>query len=184
MGRLLYNRTPSAANSYLPSPLLMAGLIGMRTQRLKVGTCVLLLPLYHPVHLAEDCAIVDLANKGRLVVSVGVGYQPRRWPSSSRKFPRRASSPKDVIFVRLTGGARWIRTLERLCKRSASYSKASKSSKWLPQRGAEQILSLETLARWGLSSSAYFRDHLTGFLPARSAAGMSEHFLDWYPTDG
>ena len=91
---------------------------------------------------------------------------------------------KDVIFVRLTGGARWIRTLERLCKRSASYSKASKSSKWLPQRGAEQILSLETLARWGLSSSAYFRDHLTGFLPARSAAGMSEHFLDWYPTDG
>ena len=75
-GTVAYNRTPSAANSYLPSPLLMAGLIGMQTQRLEVGTCVLFLPLYHPVHLAEDCAIVDLANKGRLVVSVGVGYQP------------------------------------------------------------------------------------------------------------
>jgi hypothetical protein len=49
-------------------------------------------------------------------------------------------------------------------------SLGSNSSKWLPQRGAEQVLSLEALARWGLSSSAYFRDHLTGFLPARTAA--------------
>ena len=36
-------------DGYLPNPLLMAGLIGMKTQRIKVGTCVLLLPLYHPV---------------------------------------------------------------------------------------------------------------------------------------
>ena len=41
------------ADGYLPNPLLMAGLVGMRTQRLTVGTSVLLLPLYHPVHVAE-----------------------------------------------------------------------------------------------------------------------------------
>jgi hypothetical protein len=28
------------------------------------------------VHVAEDCATVDLATKGRLILSVGVGYQP------------------------------------------------------------------------------------------------------------
>jgi alkanesulfonate monooxygenase SsuD/methylene tetrahydromethanopterin reductase-like flavin-dependent oxidoreductase (luciferase family) len=63
-------------DGYLPNPLLMAGLIGMKTRRIKVGTCVLLLPLYHPVRVAEDCAIVDQATRGRLVLSIGVGYQP------------------------------------------------------------------------------------------------------------
>ena len=62
-------------DGYLPSPLLVAGLVGMQTQRLKVGTCVLLLPLYHPVRVAEDCAIVDQATAGRLILSIGVGYQ-------------------------------------------------------------------------------------------------------------
>ena len=33
------------ADGYLPNPLLMAGLVGMRTQRLTIGTSVLLLPL-------------------------------------------------------------------------------------------------------------------------------------------
>ena len=62
-------------DGYLPNPLLMAGLVGARTRRLKVGTCVLLLPLHHPVHVAEDCAVIDLATKGRLVLSIGAGYQ-------------------------------------------------------------------------------------------------------------
>src|SRR5882724_3206012 len=63
-------------DGYLPNPLLLAGLVGMKTQRIKVGTCVLLLPLHHPVHVAEDCAVIDLATKGRLILSIGAGYQP------------------------------------------------------------------------------------------------------------
>jgi alkanesulfonate monooxygenase SsuD/methylene tetrahydromethanopterin reductase-like flavin-dependent oxidoreductase (luciferase family) len=62
-------------DGYLPNPLLTAGLIGMKTRRIKVGTCVLLLPLYHPVRVAEDCAIVDQATRRRLVLSIGVGYR-------------------------------------------------------------------------------------------------------------
>jgi alkanesulfonate monooxygenase SsuD/methylene tetrahydromethanopterin reductase-like flavin-dependent oxidoreductase (luciferase family) len=63
-------------DGYLPSPLLTAAMVGARTTRIKVGTCVLLLPLHHPIHVAEDCAIIDLATRGRLVLSVGAGYQP------------------------------------------------------------------------------------------------------------
>ena len=62
-------------DGYLPSPVLMAGLVGMKTERIKVGTCVLLSPLYHPIRLAEDIAIVDRATKGRMVVAMGIGYQ-------------------------------------------------------------------------------------------------------------
>src|SRR5206468_8596243 len=55
-------------DGYLPNPLLLAGLVGMKTQRIKVGTFVLLLPLKHPVHVAADGAGMDLVTKGRLIL--------------------------------------------------------------------------------------------------------------------
>ena len=63
-------------DAYLPAPVLMAGLVGMKTERIRVGTCVLLAPLYHPIRLAEDISVVDQATKGRMVVAMGIGYQP------------------------------------------------------------------------------------------------------------
>ncbi|MFT4581214.1 MAG: alkanesulfonate monooxygenase SsuD [Gammaproteobacteria bacterium] len=64
-------------DAYLPAPVLMAGLVGMHTTTLNVGTCVLLMPLYHPIRLAEDIAVIDQATKGRfLAAAAGIGYQP------------------------------------------------------------------------------------------------------------
>lgn len=63
-------------DAYLPSPVLMAGLVGMRTKRIKVGTCVLLAPLYHPIRLAEDIAVIDQATNGRFIAAAGMAYQP------------------------------------------------------------------------------------------------------------
>lgn len=60
----------------LPSPLMTAAVVATHTQRLKVGTAVLLLPLYHPVHVAEDVASLDIISKGRAILGVGLGYQP------------------------------------------------------------------------------------------------------------
>jgi probable F420-dependent oxidoreductase len=43
------------------------------TERVRVGTSVLLLPLYHPVVLAKQLADLDSRSGGRLTVGVGVG---------------------------------------------------------------------------------------------------------------
>ncbi|MCS6924874.1 MAG: LLM class flavin-dependent oxidoreductase [Candidatus Binatia bacterium] len=86
-------------DGYLPNPLLLAGLVGMKTQRIKVGTCVLLLPLHHPVHVAEDCAIIDLATKGRLILSVGVGYQPPDFAAFGVPVAEQASRTEEALAV-------------------------------------------------------------------------------------
>ena len=63
-------------DGFLPSPLIVATAVAARTRTLRVGTTVILLPLHHPVHLAEDVITLDLVSKGRVVLGVGIGYQP------------------------------------------------------------------------------------------------------------
>lgn len=58
------------------SPLIAAASIASATRRIRIGTAVLVLPFYHPVRLAEDCALVDQLSEGRLDVGYGRGYQP------------------------------------------------------------------------------------------------------------
>src|SRR3989475_9776000 len=62
-------------DGFLPSPLIVATAVAARTQRLRVGTSVILLPLHHPVRVAEDAITLDLVSKGRVILGVGIGYQ-------------------------------------------------------------------------------------------------------------
>jgi len=60
-----------------PSSLTMAGFLLGHTQRLRVGTAVCILPLYHPVHLAEQAALLDHLSNGRFDFGIGKGGFPR-----------------------------------------------------------------------------------------------------------
>ena len=57
--------------SVLSSPLVVAAAIAARTRRVKIGIAVQVLPLSHPLRLAEDVATVDHLSKGRLDLGVG-----------------------------------------------------------------------------------------------------------------
>src|SRR5512145_3286302 len=57
--------------SLLASPLIIATAIAQRTRRVKIGLAVQILPLSHPLHLAEDVATLDHLSKGRLDFGVG-----------------------------------------------------------------------------------------------------------------
>jgi alkanesulfonate monooxygenase SsuD/methylene tetrahydromethanopterin reductase-like flavin-dependent oxidoreductase (luciferase family) len=86
-------------DNYLPSPVLLAGMVGTRTKRIKVGTCVLLAPLYHPIRLAEDIAVIDQATKGRMIAAVGIGYQPPDFDAFGVSLKQRAGRTEECVEV-------------------------------------------------------------------------------------
>src|SRR5262245_34354609 len=51
------------------------------TERIRLGTAVLLTPLRSPVHLAKSLATLDQLSGGRLDVGIGLGGNPRAYPA-------------------------------------------------------------------------------------------------------
>jgi alkanesulfonate monooxygenase SsuD/methylene tetrahydromethanopterin reductase-like flavin-dependent oxidoreductase (luciferase family) len=65
-----------SAISVLSSPITIASAIAARTQRIRIGLAVVLLPLAHPIHIAEDIATLDHISRGRVEFGVGRGTFP------------------------------------------------------------------------------------------------------------
>ncbi|SEW31299.1 LLM class flavin-dependent oxidoreductase [Natrinema salifodinae] len=61
-------------DNYWPSPLTRLTSIGTETEELELVTSVLILPLYHPLHVAQRAAMLDNISNGRLTLGVGLGY--------------------------------------------------------------------------------------------------------------
>jgi len=86
-----------------PAPLVGLAAIAARTSRVSLGTGVLLLPLYHPMCVAEESAMVDMISGGRLILGIGAGYAPEEFAAFGLSVKQRGS--------RLDEGAALLRRL-------------------------------------------------------------------------
>src|SRR5712692_1237247 len=68
--------SPDAWN---PSPFTFLAAVAARTERVRLGTYVLLLPLHNPLRIAEDVAVLDNISGGRVDLGVGVGSSPEEF---------------------------------------------------------------------------------------------------------
>src|SRR5262249_23070291 len=90
------------AFSLLANPLMMVPVIAQRTRRIRIGTAVTLLPLQHPLSLAEQAATADVLSGGRLEFGVGRGSIPSQ--SHGFRAPvaeTRARSDEALEIIRL-----------------------------------------------------------------------------------
>src|SRR5215813_12031876 len=93
---------------YLSRPAQLATYIAAKTTRLRVGTAVIVVPLHHPLVVAEEIATVDLLSDGRLDVGLGRGYQRyefERLGQDLGESRQRWEEAVDVILLALSGKA-------------------------------------------------------------------------------
>ncbi|HEY4026236.1 MAG TPA: LLM class flavin-dependent oxidoreductase [Candidatus Dormibacteraeota bacterium] len=81
----------------LPSPLPFLAAVGAKTRRIRIGTAVIILPLEHPVRLAEDAAVVDLLSGGRLELGLGSGTDPEVFGALGYDSDQRRSLMQDGL---------------------------------------------------------------------------------------
>jgi natural product biosynthesis luciferase-like monooxygenase protein len=60
-----------------PNPSVTSAAIAAITQRVKIRAGSVVLPLHHPVRVAEEWSVVDNISKGRVGISFASGWQPR-----------------------------------------------------------------------------------------------------------
>ena len=84
--------------SVMPTPLLLLAAIAERTTNIRLGMAVNLMPLHHPIRLAEEVATLDVLSGGRVEFGAGRGAFPlnyrgygvemARQPQAVRRRPR------------------------------------------------------------------------------------------------
>lgn len=79
----------------LPSPLVFLAHVAARTQRIRLGTGIITLPLENAVRVAEDAIVLDLLTGGRLEVGVGTGGTPESFAAFGLD-----SEDRSAIFAR------------------------------------------------------------------------------------
>ena len=86
-----------AENGWLPAPLLLAGMIVARTERIAVNVTALLVPLYDPIRLAEEIAVLDLVSGGRFSFVAGMGYRPVEFAALDKDWAGRGDRMDHVL---------------------------------------------------------------------------------------
>ena len=75
LGQIHFN----PVRSVISASLLVASAIATRTKRLRVGTAIQILPLNHPLRIAEEVATVDQISQGRFDFGIGRSGAPRAY---------------------------------------------------------------------------------------------------------
>ncbi|MBT2398637.1 MupA/Atu3671 family FMN-dependent luciferase-like monooxygenase [Streptomyces sp. ISL-100] len=152
-----------------PNPSLLASAIAVLTENIQIraGSCVL--PLHHPVRVAEEWAVVDNLSGGRAAISAASGWHPDDFllapGDGQQRYPRRKDemfesidaiqrlwAGESVEFPRADGSSQSVRTLPRPLQ--------PKLPVWVSAQG-----SIETFVRAG-ETGAYV---LTGLVAQRPA---------------
>src|SRR5260221_2051872 len=60
-------------DGYMPAPLTFAAALAAKTQLAEIGTSIMQLPLFHPLQVAEQIAVIDNLSKGRFILGAGLG---------------------------------------------------------------------------------------------------------------
>ncbi len=84
---------------YLFEPILTLGWAAAATERIGLGTSVLVVPQYHPLQLANALASLDRLSGGRLKLTVGVGWSEAEYAALGQDFHSRGRRLDEALEI-------------------------------------------------------------------------------------
>lgn len=127
-------KMPMAPHTPLPDPLIWLTWVAAVTERLHLGTGILILPQRNPVVLAKEVATLDDLSGGRLELGIGVGWLEEEFDALGIPFARRGARTDDYVAAMR---ALWDGDKASHTGEFASFSGASVNPK--PPRGRVPI---------------------------------------------
>jgi alkanesulfonate monooxygenase SsuD/methylene tetrahydromethanopterin reductase-like flavin-dependent oxidoreductase (luciferase family) len=92
--------------SMTPSPSVFLAAAARETSRIRLGTLLYLLPLYHPLRLLEELCMLDHLSGGRLDIGVGRGISPHEFEAFGEHFEQSAEAFEHCFNVLYQGFTR------------------------------------------------------------------------------
>ena len=85
----------------LPAPATFLAHVAARTSRIRLAAATVVLPCAHPIHVAEEWALLDLLSNGRTVFCAGRGYDRREYDTFEVPFEEsRGRFDEEMAIVR------------------------------------------------------------------------------------
>ena len=173
-----------------PAPLMQALYIGQRTKRIKIATGIIVVPIWDPLRLSEEVAVLDNLIDGRFICGVGRGYQPHEFARFGITVPesrQRFSESLDVMIKAWTQDESFTYNGEyvKIPNEVTVWPKPLQKPHpplWL---AGTSIDSMQLAAKWdmmpvttGLLGGDGMQAHLTSLIHARMDLGKDIHGIE------
>lgn len=84
-------------NGWIPAPTILAAAFAGATQRIQVGTDIIVAPLHHPIKIAEEMLVLDNLSRGRAVCGLGLGAGENEFDAYGVPFKQRVSRTEETM---------------------------------------------------------------------------------------
>jgi probable F420-dependent oxidoreductase len=98
-----FDTATTGHHSFMPGimsdPLTFLAAVAARTETLRVGTGIFLLPAHNPVRVAEQVATIDEMSGGRVSLGVGLGWWPLEYEVQGAAFAQRGARMEEALEI-------------------------------------------------------------------------------------
>ncbi|MFP8873223.1 MAG: LLM class F420-dependent oxidoreductase [Myxococcota bacterium] len=90
-------KMPGDETAPIPDPLLPLAFLAAVTEKLRLGTGVMILPQRHPAYVAKQVATLDNLSGGRAILGVGIGWLKEEFDALEIPFSERAARTEESV---------------------------------------------------------------------------------------